>query len=127
MKVLLDTHLMLWWQANNPRLPSQLPTLLEQVDIVFFSQASLWEIAIKVSLGKLQLDLDCFTANISAQGFEWLSIRNNHLLTVATLPQIADHRDPFDRLLVAQSKAESLLLFTVDKRLAVYGDMVRIL
>ena len=125
MRVLLDTHLVLWWQADHPSLSAAAKLLVMNADAVFISQASLWEMAIKVSLGKLRVDLPRFSAEIEAQGFQWLPIRNEHLLAVATLPVYEDHRDPFDRLLVAQSLTEPLVLLTADGKLERYGAMVR--
>ena len=127
MRLLLDTHLVLWWQANSPKLPIDLGSLVDQADVVFVSRASLWEIAIKVSIGKLRLNVEKFAGNIENHGFEWLDIRNLHLITVTNLPLFDDHNDPFDRLLVAQRHCEPLLLLTADKRLARYGEMVRVL
>ena len=118
MRVLLDTHLILWWEAGSPRLPTALPDILEQVDVAFVSRASLWEMAIKLSLGK------AFAENVQAHGFEWLEITNQHLFEVARLPAFDDHRDPFDRLLVAQSIREPLHLLTADKNLQRYGESV---
>lgn len=125
MRVLLDTHLMLWWQADHPDLSVAVRDLVRQADAVYFSQASLWEMAIKVSLGKLRIDLPRFEAEVERQGFRWLPIRNAHVQAVAELPLHEDHRDPFDRLLVAQSLTEPLLLLTADSKLARYGSTVR--
>ena len=127
MKLLLDTHMVLWWEANHPRLPKEVLRLVrKEADAVFVSRASLWEISIKLSMGRLKLDLAQFTRNIEKGGFEWLDIKNEHLLTVAVLPTFDDHRDPFDRLLVAQSLTEPLLLLTADAALARYGSTVRV-
>jgi PIN domain nuclease of toxin-antitoxin system len=112
---------------GSPKIPGELRTLVDEADTVFVSRASLWEIAIKVSIGKLKLNIEQFADNIKNHGFEWLAIRNAHLLAVAKLPLFEDHRDPFDRLLVAQSRAEPLLFLTADKRLARYGEIVRVL
>lgn len=127
MKLLLDTHLVLWWEANHPRLPKEVLQLVRnEADAVFVSRASLWEISIKMSMGRLKLDLAQFTRNIEKGGFDWLDIKNEHLLAVATLPTFDDHRDPFDRLLVAQSQTEPLVLLTADTALARYGSTVRV-
>jgi PIN domain nuclease of toxin-antitoxin system len=127
MRLLFDTQLVLWWEAGSPKLPPGLRTIVDKADAVFISRASLWEVAIKVSIGKLRLNIEQFADNIEQHGFEWLDIRNVHLLAVTTLPLFPDHRDPFDRLLVAQSQAEPLLLLTADERLGRYGEMVRVL
>ena len=127
MRLLLDTQLVLWWEAGSPRLPAELRTTVDQADAVLVSRASLWEVAIKVSIGKLRLNIERFAGNIEKHGFEWLDIRNAHLLAVTTLPLYPGHRDPFDRLLVAQSRSEPLLLLTADERLARYGERIRVL
>ncbi len=91
-----------------------------------FSRASMWEIAIKEAMGRVKLDVNQFSDSIERQGFEWLEIKDAHLRAVATLPFIGDHRDPFDRLLVAQSITEPLLLLTSDAILTHYGTTVRL-
>ncbi|OGS91032.1 MAG: PIN domain-containing protein [Gallionellales bacterium GWA2_60_18] len=127
MKLLLDTHLVLWWESNHPRLPKQTVQLIrKEADGVFVSRASLWEMAIKLSMGRLRVDLDKLSKNIEQGGFEWLDIKHEHLLAVAALPTFDDHRDPFDRLLVAQSLTEPLVLLTADATLARYGATVRV-
>lgn len=127
MRLLLDTHLILWWEADDARLSETVRRLVrDEADAVHVSRASLWEIAIKRSLGRLQLDLERFVRQVGKDGFEWLDIRNAHLLAVADLSVFDDHRDPFDRLLVAQSLTEPLLLVTVDTTLARYGPTVRV-
>lgn len=127
-RLLLDTHLLLWWLGDDPRLPAE---ALERVQApeaeVFVSQASLWEIAIKASLGRLRVDLPELERQVPLLGFRWLPIRNAHLLAVAELESDGDHRDPFDRLLVCQSRVEPLLLLTVDSQLRSYGPTVIVL
>jgi PIN domain nuclease of toxin-antitoxin system len=91
---------------------------------VFVSQASLWEMAIKASIGRLQVDLPELERLVPLQGFRWLPIRNEHLLAVAQLESDGVHRDPFDRLLVCQSRVEPMLLLTVDSQLRRYGATV---
>ena len=127
MKLLLDTHLAIWWQANHPRLPTRVTELVrDQAEAVFISRASLWEIAIKVSIGRLKMDVASFSRNVEQSGFAWLDISNEHLIRVASLPNFEDHRDPFDRLLVAQSLSEPLLLLTADTKLGRYGSTVQV-
>ena len=127
-RVLLDTHLLLWWLKDDPRLPTGLVTELQSDrHSVLISQASLWEMAIKMNLGRLSVDLTELEQQIPEQGFQWLSISNEHLLEVAQLETIEGHRDPFDRLLVAQSRVEPLLLFTCDQALKAYGSCVRLM
>jgi PIN domain nuclease of toxin-antitoxin system len=88
--------------------------------------ASLWELAIKSSMGRLQLDLPVFCEQLVQDGFLWLDIREPHLLQTAALPLHDDHKDPFDHLLVAQSLSEPLILLATDTRLARYGSTVRV-
>ena len=127
MRLLLDTHLMIWWEANHPRLPNIVTELVRnEAESVFVSRASLWEIAIKISIGRLKMDMTKFAGNIEKHGFQWLDIKNDHLLAVAGLPIFDDHRGPFDRLLVAQSRIEPLVLLTADSALARYGATVRV-
>ena len=127
-RVLLDTHLLLWWQKDDPRLPASLVSELQSDrHSVLVSQASLWEMAIKVGLGRLSVDLAVLEQRVTDEGFQWLVISNDHLLEVARLETIAGHRDPFDRLLVAQSRIEPLLLFTCDQALEAYGSCVRLI
>jgi PIN domain nuclease of toxin-antitoxin system len=88
--------------------------------------ASLWEIAIKVNQGKLKVDFPRFCQRVAADGFSWPPIENAHILQFADLPVFNDHKDPFDRLLVAQALSEPLILLTADAKLARYGTTVRI-
>jgi PIN domain nuclease of toxin-antitoxin system len=127
MRLLLDTHLILWWQGMRDKVPVMAQEWIQDSqDPVYVSRASLWEMAIKVGQGKLQLDLRRFCERIQADGFSWLPIENAHLLALATLPQFDDHKDPFDRLLVAQSLSEPLILLTADSKLARYGVTVKL-
>ncbi len=127
MRLLLDTHLALWWLIRAQRVPAEARELVESAaDPVAISRASLWEMAIKISIGKLEIDLPRFVKMAEASGFEWLDIKNEHLLSLAALPLFEDHRDPFDRLLVAQSRTEPLVLLTSDAKLVRYGSTVRV-
>ena len=124
-RLLLDTHLLLWWLADDPRLSAAAVEQIRAPDAeVFISHASLWELAIKTSLGRVQVDLTELERQVSALGFRWLPIRTSHLLAVATLETDGLHRDPFDRLLVCQSRVEPLRLLTVDRQLLRYGATV---
>lgn len=127
MRLLLDTHFALWWQTGDPRVTDEVRQLVETADEVLVSQVSLWELTIKAGLGKLRIELPVFAEQVQAMGFAWLPIDNAHILKLADLPSFDDHRDPFDRLLVAQSLAEPLILLTVDGKLARYGSTVRVI
>lgn len=126
MRVLLDTQLIVWWQIAPERVSPAVAALVQGADAAFVSRASLWELAIKTGLGRLRLDLDVFCRQLEQDGFQWLAIAEDHLLQVARLPVHEDHKDPFDRLLVAQSLCEPLILLTADAKLGRYGSTVRV-
>lgn len=126
-RLLLDTHLVLWWLNGDPRLPEPVVERVQAPEAeVFVSQASLWEMAIKVSIGRLQVDLPELERQVPLQGFRWLQVSSTHLLAVAELEAHGDHRDPFDRLLVCQSRTEPMLLLSVDRQLRHYGSTVNV-
>ena len=127
MRLLLDTQIAVWWQIDSRSVPvSARQLVMETEGPVFISRASLWELAIKSSLGRLHLDLGNFCKRVVDDGFDWLDIAQEHLLAVAALPTFDDHKDPFDRLLVAQSLTEPLILLTVDGKLGRYGSTVKV-
>lgn len=126
MRLLLDTHLLLCWLGWPERVPMAARQAVAAAEHVHVSHASLWEMAIKRSLGKLAVDLPALHRQVEADSFQWLPISAGHLLAVAELHQHEDHRDPFDRLLVAQAWTESLILLTADAKLGRYGAMVRV-
>jgi PIN domain nuclease of toxin-antitoxin system len=124
MRLLLDTHIFLWAMANDARLPVEARELMLEADEVSVSAASIWEIAIKARIGKLKADAGYLAETMAASGFVELPVTARHAARVADLPD--HHTDPFDRLLIAQATAEPLLLLTVDRQLAAYGDIVRV-
>lgn len=127
MRLLLDTQLALWWLTESTRVSATLHDLIENAaDAVFVSRASLWEMAIKIAAGRLRVDLNRFAHQVTTDGFLWLNIENRHILEVVSLPHFDDHKDPFDRLLVAQSLSEPLIFLTADAKLARYGSTVRL-
>ncbi len=121
--MLLDTHTFLWFISDDPRLSSAARDAIEEPsNRRFLSVASLWEMAIKVSLGKLALaqPIDVLLPRqLEINGVELLPIEAGHALRVATLP--FHHRDPFDRLLVAQCLEEDLPLISADQQFDAYG------
>jgi PIN domain nuclease of toxin-antitoxin system len=122
MKLLLDTHILLWYLDNNPKLPEIWKRCIEdRHNSIAVSMASLWEITIKVSLGKLELldDLTTLEYILRQQGFACLPIRTPHLLHLLNLP--FHHRDPFDRLIIAQAQSEQLTLVSDDGMFAAYS------
>jgi len=127
VRLLLDTHLLLWAAASSKRLPREARELLEdESHEVYFSAVSIWEIAIKSSLRRkdFRIDLAPFLVALPQMGLVELPVTAAHAAGVAQLPFI--HRDPFDRLLIAQSIAEPLTLLTNDKILDRYRAGVRI-
>lgn len=122
MRLLLDTHIFLWAVAGSPQLKPAARSLIESAERVYVSAASLWEVAIKARLGKIEVDPDDLLAAIDASGFIELPVTAAHAVGVARL---ADHHaDPFDRLLLAQAMAEPLKLLTADRVLADYSELV---
>ncbi|MCM2552710.1 type II toxin-antitoxin system VapC family toxin [Burkholderia glumae] len=122
MRLLLDTHIYLWSVMDDRKLTKAARTLILEADEVFVSGASIWEASIKVGLGKLEADVDLLVSEISASGFLELPVRAVHAALVRNLPDI--HRDPFDRLLVAQAMSEPLRLVTSDGHLSKYTELV---
>jgi PIN domain nuclease of toxin-antitoxin system len=123
MKILLDTHILLWWLEDSLHLPRQARSLImDSSNDIFVSAASLWEIAIKVSSGKLSVDLDVLKVKVLETGFVPLPITASHALEIGCLPK--HHADPFDRMLIVQAKVEPMHLLTHDTKLKLYGEMV---
>jgi PIN domain nuclease of toxin-antitoxin system len=123
MKLLLDTHVFLWWITDDPRLsPLARDVMGDGQNILFLSAASGWEIAIKARLGKLSLPAPVVTfvpAQMAKNGIEGLPVLLSHALHESTLPN--HHRDPFDRMIVAQSQMERLPVLTGDPLIAQYS------
>jgi PIN domain nuclease of toxin-antitoxin system len=111
VRLLLDTHVVLWWLVDDPSLPEEVKSLVDHEPDVLVSAASLWEIGIKQSLGKIVAP-DDLPERVRDSGFRELSIGFAHAIAAGRLPMI--HRDPFDRMLVAQARCEGLTLVTRD-------------
>lgn len=122
MRLLLDTHIFCWSFYEPQRLTPKAFKLIKGAEMVFVSTASIWEIAIKARLGKIQADPRELFNEIEANGFYELPILSRHALLVADLP--LHHTDPFDRLLIAQAISEPLHLLTADAQLKPYSDLV---
>ncbi len=119
MRLLLDTHALLWSMNDESRLGAKAHALIsDPANEVLVSTASLWEIVIKASIGKLKGDIAIIDAAIDLQGFSRLGIATPHLQALALLPM--HHRDPFDRLLIAQAQAEGLTFMTDDRHAPLY-------
>ncbi len=124
MRLLLDTHVFLWVVGGSARLSAGAQRRIAAADRVFVSAASIWEVAVKARLGKVDADADALSAAIEGSGMAELPVRATHAAAVQRLPLI--HADPFDRLLVAQALTEPLRLMTADAALARYGDWVEL-
>jgi PIN domain nuclease of toxin-antitoxin system len=111
MSLLLDTHMVLWWLADDPGLPEEIKDRLDHEPDVRVSAATIWEIAIKQALGKISAPAD-LADRVRDSGFRELPIDFTHAIAAGRLPPI--HRDPFDRMLVAQARCEDLTLVTRD-------------
>lgn len=123
MNLLLDTHAFLWAIDNNPRLSSAARgAIINGSNVVFVSAATAWEISIKQAIGKLTVPQGGYLNELRLHRFMPLDITSEHALAVAALPQI--HKDPFDRLLIAQAQIEKLVLVTGDARIKQYAVQI---
>lgn len=125
MRILLDTHVYLWWLQDHPKLSKAARDRIVAASEVYVSSASIWEAAIKAGIGKLHADVKQLVIEIENSGFLELPISARHAAAVALLPDI--HRDPFDRILVAQALCEPLRLLTADGKLSGYSELVELI
>ncbi|HKN35229.1 MAG TPA: type II toxin-antitoxin system VapC family toxin [Terriglobales bacterium] len=126
MKLLLDTHLLLWAAGEPRRLSKRARTLIDNPDNeLLFSAASLWEVAIKRGLGRedLKVDARLLRRGLLDNGYSELPIISDHVVATESLPPI--HKDPFDRVLVAQATVEGVTLLTIDSLVAQYPGPIR--
>ena len=122
-RVLVDTHALLWWLTDDLALsPAARDAIADPLNEPFVSAASVWEIAIKRTLGKLTAP-DDLPDRVADEGFPWLPINVDHAWRVRELP--LHHRDPFDRIIVAQALIERVPVITADPHFAKYGAQVR--
>ena len=120
MRYLLDTHVVLWYFEDSTRLSQKVEVLIDNPSNgIFVSAASLWEVSIKISLGKLELSFDDMLSEIENAGFIVLQTEGEYLRVLLDLPWI--HKDPFDRLLVATATCESMTLLTNDGNMQKYN------
>ncbi|WFU49885.1 type II toxin-antitoxin system VapC family toxin [Sinorhizobium terangae] len=127
MNILLDTHILLWVAGAPDRLPQEARALVEsRENALFFSAASLWEIAIKRGLGRADFEADprLLRRGLLDNGYEELPISSAHTVEIDQLPAI--HKDPFDRLLIAQSIVEGVTLLTADEIVGKYPGPIRL-
>jgi PIN domain nuclease of toxin-antitoxin system len=126
MRILLDTNIFLWAILDDAKLSKNSRELLLHADSIYVSSASIWEIAIKKSLGKIDTnnDLGALAEAIEASGFHEVPVTSQHAASVYSLPPI--HRDPFDRILIAQAICEPLIFVTADKLLGEYSHLIKV-
>ena len=124
MRLLLDTCIFLWCVKNDAKLSKATRSKILAAEEVYVSSASIWEAAIKIKLKKLDVDLTELVESISASDFLQLPITSVHAAATIKLADI--HRDPFDRMLIAQAISEPLILLTADKVLTSYSDFVHL-
>jgi PIN domain nuclease of toxin-antitoxin system len=122
VRLLLDTHILIWWMTGDRRLSKAIRSqLLADENDVSVSAATFWEIAIKARLGRIDVDLDDLRSAALADGFTEIPVQIAHTMKLKILPD--HHRDPFDRLLIAQSIAEGQRLVTRDKSILAYAGV----
>lgn len=121
MRLILDTHVFLWWREDSPKLERTVREAVASADIAVFSAVSAWEIAIKVGLGKLRVTAPLEVV-FDPPGFSKLPLSASHALALASLP--LHHRDPFDRMLIAQAQVEGLTVVTHDARFEPYNVQI---
>jgi PIN domain nuclease of toxin-antitoxin system len=123
MKLLLDTHILLWWLNDDERLSANARQIIQNPDnAIYVSHVSLWEIQIKTMTGKLNADLEVIIQQLPKNSFQQLPTHASHILTLAKLPLL--HQDPFDRMLIAQAISEPLHLMTHDKNVSLYNESI---
>jgi len=127
MRILLDTHILIWCLTANPAMSQKAIDIINGADKVYVSVANIWEIVIKQSVGKLKIDITGYELleAIKNSGFEFLDIKPQHAIKLLSLED--HHRDPFDRMLIAQSLTEPLHLLTIDDKVAQYhGNIIKL-
>ncbi|MGB7266587.1 MAG: type II toxin-antitoxin system VapC family toxin [Terracidiphilus sp.] len=122
MRLLLDTHVLLWLMEDSSRLSREGRALIADASEVYVSSASIWEIAIKSGMGKIKEEAKVIADKLEATGLKELHVTNKHAIAAGKLPRL--HRDPFDRLLVAQAISELMRFLTADKQLTAYSELV---
>lgn len=123
MRILIDTHVLLWWLRDDRRLSASMKECIaDPANDIYVSVASLWEIVVKIRVGKLDADVSEIMRDVDAQGFKILDISPEHFLTLQELP--IHHRDPFDHLLIAQSMTEKFVFMSCDQFVHLYGVRV---
>jgi PIN domain nuclease of toxin-antitoxin system len=128
---LLDTHSLIWFQENNPKIPNEILDIIQNLDnTIFFSQISLFELAIKLRIGKIPdsvVSVEDIHLQALKDGFTYLDIQNKHIYRYDKVPLFENHRDPFDRLLIATAMEEQAIILSADDKFKLYEGHVKIL
>jgi len=130
-RYLLDTHCLVWFQEDNPKIPENISELISDPNnTILFSQVSLFELAIKQKIGKLP-DFSVTIEDVNTQalkdGFTFLNIQNSHIYSYIALRLLENHRDPFDRLLIATAITEDAIILSADEKFKLYDDLVKVI
>ena len=125
MRLLLDTHIFLWYIEGSAQLTTSTKNSIENANEVYVSSVSIWEAAIKMALKKLDVNIHELVEAIPQSGFLELPLTIKHAAATAQLPLL--HRDPFDRILIAQAISEPLKLLTADKQLSAYSELIEVI
>ena len=127
----MDTHCLLWFQENDPKIPAYVMQEIQNPEnIILFSQISLFEITIKQQIGKLpdfKSTIEEIYHQALSDNFNFLPITNQHIYNYCNIPLLRDHRDPFDRLLIATAMEEDAIMVTRDNNFRFYKDLIKIL
>lgn len=131
MRYLLDTQILIWHLQGNPKLKTSLRNLIENPShTIFVSQFNLMEMSIKLKLGKLPefiINIEYITSQLLSDGFEILQISNNHIFSYQQIPFYEDHRDPFDRLLLATALSEQIPIISIDEKFLLYRPLITVI
>lgn len=128
---LLDTHCLLWFQENNPKIPKKILDIIQNIEnLIYFSQISLFEISIKQSLGKLPhfiVTAEDIYYQALLDGFTYLPIDNTSIFNYNNIPLLNEHRDPFDRLIISSSIQQNATLLSADEKFKLYPSILKLL
>ena len=131
MQYLLDPQILIWSLEDSPKLKASLRTLIENPShTMFVSQFSLMEMSIKLKLGKLPefiVNIEFITSQLLSDGFEILQVSNNHIFPYQQIPFYVDHRDPFDRLLLATAFSEQIPIISIDEKFSQYRPLITVI
>lgn len=124
MRILLDTHIIIWILEDSKKLSKKARKIIDDANEVYISPVSAWEMMIKMQLGKLEIELEDINKIFKQTNFIELNLKFEHVLTLNNLPNY--HKDPFDRMLIAQALSEPLKLITSDSMVKKYSDFIEL-